>query len=160
MLCRQVAIALKSPETIETVFRKTKKNKTKRRKCFHCDHHNRSLRLQWFIVLFFFFFSERHNLPDVSGDVDGYYLGCNNSVSHSQTWASLCSVVFFFLSRFSLWRFVFTSTKHVTYHLCQEFLWANTKDKESLFVAVVACWHETTDFNCQPEHLSHFKLIL
>lgn len=126
----------------------------KKRKCFHCDHHNRSLWLQWLIVLF----SERHNLPDASGDVDGYYLGCNSSVSHSQT---SCFVFVFSSLFFPMWRFVSDLTKHVTrHHLCLELLWANTKDKESLFVAIVACWHETTDFNFQPEHLSHSKLIL
>lgn len=92
MLCRHAANA-PSAETIETAFQgqKKKKDNKKKRKCFHCDHHNRSLWLQWLIVLF----SERHNLPDASGDVDGYYLGCNSSVSHSQTWAPSCFVVVF-----------------------------------------------------------------
>lgn len=32
----------------------------------------------------------------------------------------------------------------------------NTKDKESLFVAAVACWHEAADFNFQPPTSNSF----
>lgn len=60
----------------------------------------------------------------------------------------------------SAWSFVPGLTKHVTrHHPRLELLRVNTEDKRSLFVGIVARWHETADVNFSIQ-ASCSKLIL